>query len=473
MAETIINPSLVEVEPLRSAGRFESRKSRLLARAAVVAGVLVVAATLGASRSASAELSPRMPEVGVLDPQLLTHDLALAPQPPPKNQRTAQGTYESPPMKYVGFFAPEMFTTDKNKALTVARLAKEAGATTMIVSVNYTQTEHGDIQNDAPSFCTAAWAAQTEGLGFGYRYIGYYAYPKGQSSKPEIGFVPSDHTEITQFITTNNAFMELSSGSERPVEHPDPHKAYRCDQLKEPFRQLTVIPFVEWNYPTLVKDQDNAPANEVHLLERFYPATKKTARQLGIQANVWAGGLTPARDVLGYITKFGEVIKTENVKLPIFDAWGDNPYNPGGLPTDVHPNGGTIGLADTQLLSQQLDQVLGYTPKIVVEEYAVESQTPTTEIPDLYDPGVQDGSSPVDYATQAQEYQTAFGLAACTPNIIGFFVMHTEDDKAVDSWGRGGFYQSDGSNKPNTAANQHTMQKAANGGLTTCPAPSK
>lgn len=426
------NPDSIETGRQPITGSYEYSKSKLLAKAAIAAGTIALAVTAAAARPDSAAASPKMPEVGVFEPLLLSNDLQ-------QSQR-------------------------------IAEMIKEAGFNSFEIRENYVQWEAGNVQNDWQAFCNAAQAGQEQNL---HEYLTFQTYyTQGQPGYNENGgrgFMPTSATDYKKFNTTMITYLNGLSG---PTAVQNPTGAHRCAGLQRPVIDVELGLINEANDPHFVTQQSDAqgnylnPKEVVDLYAYEYPRLKAEAKKLGINLTINIGALNPTINNIDFISAMGKAITAEHINYRIADAWDGHIYWPGGTPLTVHPNAADIGPSDIPMLSAALDDNFGYKLQVVGGELGVQTYIPTDKR-NLYQK--IDLSQPTtDESGQGQQYTQALGVLACTPRVRGGYNMHFIDDLSGNPWALSGFEYSDETPKSDMPQ-IISANLAAKNGTITCP----
>jgi hypothetical protein len=153
-----------------------------------------------------------------------------------------------------------------------------------------------------------------------------------------------------------------------------------------------------------------------------------------------------------------------------------HPYedNSSVAPVDgVHPNSGTIALADYDKLVTLLGTAFagtaqrGSTLPIYFDEFGVEAQIPPAKA-GLYTGREPATIKPVPERVQGQYYRQAIQLAFCQPNVRGLFLFHAIDERDLNRW-QSGVYYVDESPKSELGAVRTAIAQAHRGVVTRCP----
>ena len=217
------------------------------------------------------------------------------------------------------------------------------------------------------------------------------------------------------------------------------------------------------------------------LLATTYDALKQVSPSI----TVWGIGLSPrGEDKPGSIrpthspTQFlldmGTTYRSSGRTAPIMDGLAIHPYedNSSLPPTFAHPRTTSISIADYDKLVKILGQAFDGTGQagsqlpLLYDEYGVESQIPADRA-SLYTGTEPTTTKPVDEQTQGRYYADALTIAFCQPNVRGFFIFHTADERALDRWQSGLFYV-DGSPKSSLPAVKAAVRAARGGTITKC-----
>lgn len=227
----------------------------------------------------------------------------------------------------------------------------------------------------------------------------------------------------------------------------------------------------EVNNPYFWPAQFNADGTEAacvsfeQTLAWTYSAIKRKAQQVGIDVQVYAGGLSstgnddphssrPSTAPLTCIAKMGQAYRQSGRKNRIMDGLSLHPYGEGfaDAPTTVHSDS-TVGISDYPKLVRTLSDTFDGTGQpgtglpILYSEYGVASITPPAK-QRAYNAPPPAALHPVSESTQASYYVSAISLIQAQPNVVGLLFFLSRDD--VD-WRTGLFY-ADGSKKPAATA---------------------
>jgi hypothetical protein len=151
-------------------------------------------------------------------------------------------------------------------------------------------------------------------------------------------------------------------------------------------------------------------------------------------------------------------------------VYGDHSTEP---PTLAHPLGTAIGVADYDklvgLLAEAFDGTAqpGSTLPILYGEYGVESQIPSAK-ESLYAGNEPPTTRPVAENRQAEYYSQALALAFCQPNIAGFLLFPSRDERARAGWQSGVWY-ADGTAKASLPDVREALDRTTGGSIARCP----
>ena len=230
------------------------------------------------------------------------------------------------------------------------------------------------------------------------------------------------------------------------------------------------------------KGEDVAAQNYELLLAQTYDALKAVSKDVV----VWGGGLSPrgedkpnsirpTHSPTQFILDMGTAYRGSGRPTPIMDGLALHPYEDSSSlpPTFQHPKTTTIAIADYAKLIGILGQAFDGTPQpgtqlpLLYDEFGVESQIPSDKA-GMYSGTEAASTHPVDEPTQAKYYTDALAIAFCQPNVRGFFIFHTADEKALDRW-QSGLYYVDGTKKSGFDAVRVAVRASLGGTLARCP----
>jgi hypothetical protein len=225
-----------------------------------------------------------------------------------------------------------------------------------------------------------------------------------------------------------------------------------------------------------------APAYEA-LLAQTYDALKAVSSKIIVLGGAVsprggdvADSIRPTHSPTTFITDLGAAYRASGRTKPIMDALSMHPYedNSSVAPVDgVHPNSGTIALADYDKLVTLLGTVFagtaqrGSTLPIYFDEFGVEAQIPPAKA-GLYTGREPATIKPVPEGVQGQYYRQAIQLAFCQPNVRGLFLFHAIDERDLNRW-QSGVYYVDESPKSDLGAVRTAISEAHRGVVTRCP----
>jgi hypothetical protein len=208
---------------------------------------------------------------------------------------------------------------------------------------------------------------------------------------------------------------------------------------------------------------DTAAASFEQLLAATYDAVKASRPSV----EVIGGGLAPrgsdnpsssrpTHSPTSFILDLGAAYRASGRHRPIMDALSIHPYGESARvpPTLAHPRSTSIGIADYGKLVDLLGRAFDGTAQrgrdlpIVYGEYGVETTIPPAKA-HLYTG--HEVVPTVDEQTQADDYVTAIGLAACQPTVELLLLFHLEDESRLEGLQSGVRYP-DGSPKSSERA---------------------
>ena len=254
----------------------------------------------------------------------------------------------------------------------------------------------------------------------------------------------------------------------------------------------TVRDFVVWNEPNLngfwqpqfnELGKDIAAPTYVGLLARTYDGLKGVSARI----RVLGGALAPrgadnpnaprhTQSPTAFIREMGLAYRASGRTKPIMDVFAIHPYLERSTipPTQRHPLGTSIGIADYEKLVRLLGEAFDGTAQpgsklpIAYTEFGIQSKIPpSVEAPytNLQSPI---GLDAVDEKTQADYYRQAFELAGCQPTVTGILIFHLLDEPDLNRWQSGPYY-ADGKPKSSLGAIKDAAEKAREGKLGSCP----
>jgi hypothetical protein len=224
-----------------------------------------------------------------------------------------------------------------------------------------------------------------------------------------------------------------------------------------------------------------APAYEA-LLAQTYDALKGVSSKIVVLGGAVsprggdvADSIRPTHSPTAFLTDLGAAYRASGRTKPIMDALSMHPYedNSSVAPVDgVHPNSGTIALADYDKLVTLLGTAFtgtaqrGSTLPIYFDEFGVEAQIPPAKA-GLYTGREPTTIKPVPEAVQGQYYRQAIQLAFCQPNVRGLFLFHAIDERDLNRW-QSGLYYVDESPKSDLGAVRTAISEAHRGVVARC-----
>ena len=225
-----------------------------------------------------------------------------------------------------------------------------------------------------------------------------------------------------------------------------------------------------------------APGAYLQLLATTYDALKAVSPAVRVHGGAVSprgtdrpDGIRPTHSPTTFIRALGAAYRSSARALPVMDSfaihvYGDHSSQP---PSTPHSTGTSIGIADYEKLVALLGEAFdgtaqrGSTLPILYGEYGVESQIPAAKAP-LYT-GIEPASTrPVPEDTQAAYYEEALELAYCQPNVQGFLVFLTRDERALATW-QSGVYYADGTPKTSLPRVTGALDRTAGGSIARCP----
>jgi hypothetical protein len=250
--------------------------------------------------------------------------------------------------------------------------------------------------------------------------------------------------------------------------------------------------FVVWNEPNLngfwlpqfdASGQDVAAPAYTSLLAHTYDALKAVSPRIVVVGGSLAprGADNPnaprqTQSPTAFIRDMGKAYRASARTKPIMDLFAIHPYlNKSSLPpTENHPTGTTIGIADydkiVRLLGDAFDGTAqpGSKLRIAYTEFGVQTKIPASAAAPYTNLQSPLGLDAVDEATQADYYRQALKLAYCQPNVTGILFFHTRDEADLNRW-QSGLYYADGKPKSSLGPVKDASLKARKGKLGSCP----
>ena len=225
-----------------------------------------------------------------------------------------------------------------------------------------------------------------------------------------------------------------------------------------------------------------APAAYLALLARTYDALKAVSPAVRVYGGAVSprgtdrpDGIRPTHSPTRFIEGLGVAYRASGRTRPVMDSFVMHPYgdNSSQPPSTAHPNTTTIGVADYDKLVALLAAAFDGTEQpgsdlpILYGEYGVESEIPP-EKASLYTGTEPATTRPVPEETQAAYYEQALALAYCQPNVEGFLVFLSRDERARATWQSGVFYV-DGEPKSSLPRVRRALDRAFGGSIARCP----
>ncbi len=225
-----------------------------------------------------------------------------------------------------------------------------------------------------------------------------------------------------------------------------------------------------------------APAAYLSLLARTYDALKAASPEVTVYGGAVSprgtdrpDGIRPTHSPTTFIRGLGQAYRASGRTTPVMDVYvqhvyGDHSTEP---PTLAHPLGTAIGVADYDklvgLLTEAFDGTAqrGSTLPILYGEYGVESQIPASK-ETLYAGAEPATTRPVAETRQAEYYEQALAMAFCQPNVSGFLLFPSRDERARAGWQSGVRYV-DGTPKASMQRVARAMNRTAGGSIARCP----
>jgi hypothetical protein len=250
--------------------------------------------------------------------------------------------------------------------------------------------------------------------------------------------------------------------------------------------------FVVWNEPNLngfwlpqfdASGKDVAAPAYTSLLARTYDALKAVSPRI----IVVGGSLAPrgadnpnsprhTQSPTAFIRDMGRAYRASARTKPIMDLFAIHPYlNKSSIPpTQDHPTGTTLGIADydklVRLLGEGFDGTAqpGSKLRIAYTEFGVQTTIPPGAVQPYTNLQSPLGLDAVPEVTQADYYRQALHLATCQSNVAGILFFHTRDEPDLNRW-QSGLYYADGRPKTSLAAVKEASLQARKGQLGSCP----
>ncbi len=225
-----------------------------------------------------------------------------------------------------------------------------------------------------------------------------------------------------------------------------------------------------------------APAAYLALLARTYDALKAVSPEVTVYGGAVSprgtdrpDGIRPTHSPTTFIRGLGAAYRASGRTSPVMDVFAQHVYGDHSTepPTLAHPLGTAVGVADYDklvgLLSEAFDGTAqrGSTLPILYGEYGVESQIPAAK-ESLYNGAEPATTRPVAESRQAEYYEQALALAFCQPNVAGFLLFPSRDERARAGWQSGVRYV-DGTPKASMQRVARAMDRTAGGSIARCP----
>ncbi len=254
----------------------------------------------------------------------------------------------------------------------------------------------------------------------------------------------------------------------------------------------TIREFAVWNEPNLngfwLPQYDQAGKDVVapayvSLLGRSYDALKAVSPKI----RVYGGSLAPrgadnpnaprhTQSPTKFIQEMGQAYRASGRTKPIMEVFAIHPYLERSAisPTQRHPLGTTIGIADYEKLVRLLGDAFDGTAQpgsklpIAYTEFGVQTKIPESAQGPYTNLQSPIGRDAVDEKTQADYYRKALELAACQTTVEGVLFFHLLDEPDLNRWQSGPYY-ADGKPKSSLGAIREAAEKARKGKLATCP----
>ena len=225
-----------------------------------------------------------------------------------------------------------------------------------------------------------------------------------------------------------------------------------------------------------------APAAYVALLARTYDALKAVSPEVMVYGGAVSprgtdrpDGIRPTHSPTTFIRGLGQAYRASGRTTPVMDVFAQHVYGDHSTepPTLAHPLGTAVGVADYDklvgLLSEAFDGTAqrGSTLPILYGEYGVESQIPAAK-ETLYNGTEPTTTRPVAEGRQAEYYAQALAMAFCQPNVAGFLLFPSRDERARAGWQSGVRYV-DGTPKASMQRVAEAMDRTTGGSIARCP----
>ena len=208
--------------------------------------------------------------------------------------------------------------------------------------------------------------------------------------------------------------------------------------------------------------RDVAADGYLDLLARTYDALKAVSPRIKVIGGALAPrgsdrprGKRETHSPTRFIEDLGAAYRASGRTKPLMDAIALHPYMRTSAlsPTESHATSTTITIADYSKLTTLLGRAFSGTAQrgrrlpIYYTEFGVQTRVPPAERHAYTNLKSAAAVDAVDPRTQARYYRQALSLAACQPNVRGFFIFHTFDEPDLNGW-QSGLYYADQRPKP-------------------------
>jgi hypothetical protein len=371
----------------------------------------------------------------------------------------------SPPMKYIGVVENQIWSPDLGYSRQIAAEAKEAGFNTIEIRLPYSPWQKYVEGDDLSRLCNAAEAAYEQDMTLNITTQGFFAPNK--QGEALLGYSPKTAKEVRDYKQYLSHIMWSLAG---------PNKCEVLRKNKVNAEKLILSIFNEPNIDTFWADQDSAPEDYIRLLAAVYPFLQKErlkiAKSTGkpIDVQVFGGAWSSHRDALGFIRRMKPAVqelRQNHYNGKFADVIVYHPYatSSSESPTTKHDDG-FMGIADYPKLLTELTDALGYTPKLIYNEYGVITKIPPN-MRSIYGGDTPAGMAPVDEATQTQYLSEAVYMTACQPNLEGIGNMLLRDQITIDGW-HSGLEYANGVKKSSFEPMKAVFKAATDGNIPGC-----
>jgi hypothetical protein len=190
-----------------------------------------------------------------------------------------------------------------------------------------------------------------------------------------------------------------------------------------------VVIWNEANSDTFWRPQEGAPAAYAALLARCWDVLHEAVPSVNVLTTT-AG----SHDPIAFVRALGDAYRASGRGLPLFDAFGHNPYplHPDEHPTAVHAV--YVGQGDYDRLVAAVDAAFPGQPPIWYLETGFQTRPGWRRARYL---GRESVARPLSPEGQAVQVAAALRLASCQPRVQAFFNFLLVDEPRLDRWQSG------------------------------------